>query len=125
MAHTKAKAKGEVKEMASNRRARDRVQEMKSDVTSHNRGKYVHTASDCWSYVSSLGTPMAKPKPRTRQARTARTRKAKASKLDPSMMLDNRKNPKLRQDHLSLVCLIHHKVVLFASLNQWNRETAE
>ena len=68
----------------------------------------------------------AKAKVRTRNARTAWTRKATASKLDP--LLDKSNNPKVRQDHLSWDRLMHHhKIELFVSLNQdhWNRKSVE
>ena len=71
----------------------------------------------------TFGTPKAKAKTRTRWARTARTRKAKAIKHDLWTMLDRRKNPKPRQEHLSWERLVRRKA--FNSLSQWNRESAE
>ena len=69
-----------------------------------------HNASDCCNNASSLWNTKDKGKGKSKDQKgkntndkkgPERTRKAKAIKQDLSATLDERKNPKPRQDHLS------------------------
>ena len=96
----------QAKETARNRRTRGLVQESEFGGT-------FHDVESKWLLKQCL---FAVEHQRQRRG---------PSKLDPWMMLDKRKNPKLRQDHLRWERLVRHKVELFASLNHWNRESVE
>ena len=67
------------------------------------------------------GERKAKAKARIRKAKTARTSKARVINWDLWTVLDKRKNPKLREAHLSCERLVHRNVESFNSLNRWNR----
>ena len=97
--------------MASNQPAKERVQAMQSLM------EHVITVASVVKMrviveAMSVHTGTRKAKGMFRKARTARTRKAKASKRDPWTMLE---------DYLTWERWMQNKVELFVSLIRWNR----
>ena len=91
-AHPRAKAEGKVKEMACNRRAKEKVELIQSLM------EHVTIVVHKKARQATVGTKPVHPGTREAKSRTAR-----AIKQDLWTMLDRRKNPKQRRDYLSLV----------------------
>ena len=100
----------ERKNMTSNQRAKGRVRTIHSLWNMSQLWQHGHNASDCCNNASSLWNTKdkGKAKARTRRARTPMTRKdqkgperQRQSSRISRRPLDERKNPKPRQDHLS------------------------